>query len=217
MILVNFKIYKQSFGKGAVALAKICKEVASETEAEIIPVVSALDVYRIKSEVGGKVFLQNVDEYDQGAKTGHISPIGAKMAGVDGSLLNHCECKKKPGTIKKMLKHWPKQFTCVLCVQSLGQTERWAKRLKPDWVAYEPKYLVGSKDKSVATEQADVIGKIVKSYAPIGVLAGAGIHQANDVKIACKMGVKGVLVASDVVKAKDPKKELLELAGAICV
>ena len=217
MILVNFKIYKQSFGEGAVALAKICKEVARETGVEIIPVVSALDVYRIKSEVGGRVFVQSVDEYEQGARTGYISPIGAKMAGADGSLLNHSECRKKPGTIKKIVKHCPEKFVLVLCVHSLGQVERWAKRLKPDFVAYEPKYLIGSKDKSVASEKPDAIKEIVKIYAPVGVLAGAGIHQADDVKIACKMGAKGVLVASDVVGAKDPKKELLELAKAICV
>ena len=217
MILINFKIYKQSFGKGAMTLAKICKEVTEETGVEIVPVVSALDVYRIKSEVGGRVFLQDVDEYEQGAKTGQISPLGAKMAGADGSLLNHSECRKKPGTIKKMLKHWPKNFTVVLCIQSLGQIERWAKRAKPDFVAYEPKYLIGSKDKSVATEKPETIKEIVKIYTPIPVLAGAGIHQTDDIKIVRNQGATGILVASDVVTAKEPKKELLELASAFCV
>ncbi len=217
MILVNFKIYKESFGQRAVDLAKVCREVSCETKVEIIPIVAAVSAGKVKAEIGGKVFLQDVDEYDEGAKTGYISPIGAKKAGIDGSLLNHSECRKKPGTVRKMLKRWPKDFVSVVCIQTLGQAESWAKNIRADFIAYEPKYLIGSKDRSVSSEKPEVIEKMVKIYAPIPVLAGAGIHQASDVKIALKMGVKGILVASDVVKAAEPKKELLELARAICV
>lgn len=217
MILVNFKIYKQSFCQGAVELAKICQDVAKETGVEIIPVVSALDGWRIKSEVGGKVFLQNVDEYEEGAKTGHISPIAAKELGLDGSLLNHSECRKKPGTIRKTVKVWPEGFVSVVCLQSLGQAEGWGRKIKVDFVAYEPKELIGSKDKSVASEKASVIKKMVKILEPTPVLVGAGIHQAEDVKVSLKMGARGILVASDVVKAENPRKELLELAKAFCV
>lgn len=198
-------------------LAKVCHEVAKKTKIEIIPVVSALDGWRIKSEVGGKVFLQNVDEYKEGAKTGQISSVAAKELGLDGSLLNHSECRKKPGTIRKMVKAWPKDFVSVVCLQSLGQAEGWGKKIKTDFIAYEPKELIGSKDKSVASEKASVIKKMVKILEPTPVLVGAGIHQAEDVKVSLKMGARGVLVASNVVKAENPRKELLELAEAFCV
>ena len=217
MILVNFKIYKQSFGMGAVELAKTCQEVAKKTKVEIIPVVSALDGWRIKTEVGGKVFLQNVDEYKEGAKTGQISAVAAKELGLDGSLLNHSECRKKPGTIRKMIKCWPKDFVSVVCLQSLGQAEKWGRKIKADFVAYEPKDLIGSKDKSVASEKSSVIKNMVKILEPTPILVGAGIHQAKDVEVALKMGAKGILVASDVVKAENPRKELLELAEAFRV
>ena len=57
-----------------------------------------------------------------------------------------------------------------------------------------------------------VIKKMVKILEPTPVLVGAGIHQAKDVEVSLKMGARGILVASDVVKAEDPRKELLELA-----
>jgi len=56
------------------------------------------------------------------------------------------------------------------------------------------------------------IKKMVKILEPTPVLVGAGIHQAKDVEVSLKMGARGILVASDVVKAEDPRKELLELA-----
>ena len=122
--------------QGAVGLAKMCQEVAKKSKVDIIPVVSALDGWRIKSEVGGKVFVQNVDEYDEGAKTGHISPAAAKELNLDGSLLNHSECRKKPGTVRKMVKAWPDGFVSVVCLQSLGQAEGWGRKIKADFIDF---------------------------------------------------------------------------------
>lgn len=211
MILVNFKIYKETFGDNAVKLAKICKEVMEETKVEIIPVVSALDAYRISSELKMKVYLQSVDEYFEGAKTGNISPIQAKELGIGGSLLNHSEHKIKSGTIKKILKNWPSDFDSVICIQTLGQTEKWAKNIKPTMIAYEPSYLIGSKDKSVSTEKPEVVKKMVEKFKDIPVLAGAGIKTKEDIKIALKLGAKGILISSAIIKSNDPKKDLLEL------
>ncbi|MBP9818285.1 triose-phosphate isomerase [Candidatus Shapirobacteria bacterium] len=216
MILINFKIYKETFGEGAVKLARICKEVADKTGVKIYPIVSALDVYRITKEVGIEVFVQAVDTNEDGAKTGAISAEQAKQLGAIGALINHSERKLPPGKIKELLASWPKGFLSVMCVHSAGQVERWGKNIKCDMVAYEPSYLISSKDKSVATEKPEVIKKIADFYQPrnIAVLAGAGVHSENDVKISLKMGAKGVLLASDVVKSEDPKKELTELAEA---
>ncbi|MEI8067593.1 MAG: triose-phosphate isomerase [Candidatus Shapirobacteria bacterium] len=217
MILVNFKIYKESFGKGAIELAKICQEVAKKTGIEIIPVVSALDAYRIKNELKIKVLIQHVDNYADGAKTGFISPFQAKELDLNGSLVNHSEHKLKPGTIKSMLKNWPDKFESILCLNSLNQANGWARSLKPTMVAYEPSELIGSKDKSVASEKPQVIKKMVEKFAPIPVLVGAGVKSVEDIKISLKLGAKGVLIASGIVTAKDPKSELLKLATAFGV
>lgn len=211
MILVNFKLYKETFGNKALELAKVCKEVMEKTKIEIIPVVSSLDAYRISKELEMKVYLQNIDEYFEGAKTGYISPLQAKELGVAGSLLNHSEHKIKAGIIKKILKNCPKDFDLVICLQTKGQAERWAKNIKPTMIAYEPSYLIGSKDKSVSTEKPEIIEDMVKKFKSIPILAGAGVKDKNDVKIALKMGAKGILVASSVIKSTNPKESLLEL------
>ncbi|MEM2739506.1 MAG: triose-phosphate isomerase, partial [Candidatus Bathyarchaeia archaeon] len=46
------------------------------------------------------------------------------------------------------------------------------------------------------------------------VLCGAGISRGEDVKVALQLGTKGVLLASGVVKAKDPYSILREMADA---
>ena len=215
MILVNFKLYKETFGDGALKLAEICQKVAKKTGVEIIPVVSSLDAFRIKEKLGmNKVYIQAVDEVTEGAKTGFISPFQASELKIEGTLINHSEHRVKPGSIKKILKNWPKDFKSVVCISTLGQAQAWAKNIKPDMIAYEPRELIGSKDRSVATEKPEMIKKIVEKYSKIPVLVGAGIHSKEDVKISLKLGAKGVLISSFIVKAKDPEKELLEIASA---
>jgi len=213
MILVNFKIYKETFGNKAIELAKVCKDVAIKTKIKIVPVVSPFDVYRIKNEVGIEVWVQNVDEYTDGAKTGKISPIQARDVGASGAIINHSECRKSPGNIKKILSQWPENFISLVCLRSLGQAAGWAKNIKTDFVAYEPSYLVGSKTKSVSSEKPEVIKKMADLFKG-KLLVGAGVHSGEDVKTALGLGAVGILLATDVVKANDPEKELLELAKA---
>lgn len=214
MILINFKIYKETFGDRALELAEICQRVSQKSGVKIIPVVSALDAVRIKEKIGIEVFLQTVDEYSDGAKSGFVSPFQAEALKIDGSLINHSEHKIKPGTVKKILENYPKKFKSVVCIGSLGQADGWAKNIKPDWIAYEPKEFIGNSEKSVATERPEIIKKIVEKYPNVPILVGAGIHSKEDVVVSLKLGAKGVLISSFIVKAKDPEKELTEIASA---
>ena len=49
----------------------------------------------------------------------------------------------------------------------------------------------------------------------IPVLTGAGITHGEDAAAAIRLGTVGVLVASAVMKAKDPEQKLRELAEAM--
>lgn len=198
MILVNFKNFEETKGEGAIKYARVCREVAKETKVIIIPVIMTSDVEKIKQEVGIDVYLQE--------------PGVRLEAGVAGTLINHGDHRLKPGTIRGILANWPKKTKSVLCLSTLGQMERWGKRLKPSYFGYEPKGLIGNRNKSVSSEYSKTIEKIVKMASPTPVLVGAGIHGAEDVKIALKMGAVGILVATDIIKAEDPGKELRELA-----
>jgi len=58
--------------------------------------------------------------------------------------------------------------------------------------------------------------ELVKRVNPeVIILCGAGITTGEDVAAALKLGTQGVLVASGIVKAKDPYKALLDFAEAI--
>ncbi len=69
----------------------------------------------------------------------------------------------------------------------------------------------------MASERGDVIKQVVDVLAGMPIIIGAGVHSAADVKAGLEFGAKGVLVATDVVLAEDPEKELRELASAFII
>lgn len=218
MILVNFKIYKETFGDGAEKLARICRKVMDDSGVKVVPIVTAFDVARVKKIMGdGDVFIQSVDNVDDGAKTGSISALQAISAGASGVLLNHSENRMEPGKIKSLLAKLPAGFVSVVCIQTIGQAEGWAKNIKANYVAYEPTYLIGNREKSVSSEEPEKIRGMVTAFEGKPVLVGAGIHQVSDIQSALKLGAKGVLLASDVVKSNDPETDLAELARGFSI
>ena len=215
MILVNFKTYSQGTGERAVELVGICQKVREKTKVNIIPVVQVVDLWRIKQQFPGlPVFVQHVDLFPPGKHTGWVSLEGVIEAGASGTLLNHSEHPLPPGTIKQVLGRF-KGFKGVVCCRTLGQAQRLVK-FKPDFLAYEPPEVIGSQQVSVATIHPKTIKKVVKiaKTKEVPVIVGAGIHSPQDVKISLGRGAVGILVATDVVLAKEPEKELEELARA---
>jgi triosephosphate isomerase len=79
--------------------------------------------------------------------------------------------------------------------------------MHPDIVSFEPPELIGT-GIAVSKAQPQVITNAVSLVrqvnADITILCGAGISQSQDVATALKLGTDGVLVASGIVKAKDP-------------
>ncbi len=85
---------------------------------------------------------------------------------------------------------------------------------EPTYVALEPPELIGG-DLSVTkanpqsiTESVEMVRKV---SSKVGVLCGAGIKTGLDVANAIELGAMGVLVASGIVRAVDPKGALLDL------
>jgi len=56
--------------------------------------------------------------------------------------------------------------------------------------------------------------KITEIYKDKIVLVGAGIKSVEDVKVSLKMGAKGILISSSIIKSKNPEEELEKLASA---
>ena len=214
MIFVNFKTYKEGSGEKAIDLVKIIEGVSEETQIKIIPAVQATD---IKEIVGGsklEIWAQNVDLEDYGAHTGAILPEAVFEDGALGTFLNHSEKKlsdfdKLDATVKRVKEVNLKTLIFASDVAELVKI----LSLKPTFAAYEPPELIGSKTTSVSQAKPDVIAKAVtlSKEAGIPLIVGAGVSSAKDVKKCIELGAVGVAVASDVVIADDPKKELLDL------
>jgi triosephosphate isomerase len=90
--------------------------------------------------------------------------------------------------------------------------------MRPDIVSIEPPELIGT-GIAVSKAQPQVVTNTVKLVrqinANVTILCGAGISQGEDVSMALKLGTQGVLVASGIVKAKDPYSILRAFADAV--
>ncbi len=212
MILVNFKTYRQATGYKAINLARACRRVMDDTGVRIVAVPQVADL-RNCVETGAECWVQHVDPVEPGKNTGWITMEDVEEAGAMGTLLNHSEHKLEWGVLTKTMQLISgRAFQGCICAADLDGVKKVAE-LKPNYIAYEPPELIGSTDKSVASEKPEIIQQAVKAVA-YPVLIGAGVHSPEDVKVGLKLGAKGILVATDVVLAGAPEVELKKLAEA---
>jgi triosephosphate isomerase len=218
LIVLNFKAYKESTGDNALKLAKICDEVARENNVNIIVCPQYADIYRISNEVDIPVFAQGIENVKYGSNTGHVLPESVKEAGASGCLLNHSENRLKLADIDALIRKLKELgMTSIVCTNNIATTKA-AAVLSPDYVAVEPPELIGS-GISVSKAQPEVITGSVDAVKDVNknvrVLCGAGISTGDDLKSALKLGTEGVLLASGIVCAKDPKAALLNLISGL--
>lgn len=212
MIVVNFKTYQEATGFKAVELARTCKKITDETGVRVVAAVQQADLGACV-ETGVECWVQHVDGVGMGKYTGWTSVETVEEVGAAGTLLNHSEHKLPEQQLKEtMAKIGDMAFEVCLCADTVSEAQTLAA-LGPDYIAYEPPELIGSTDKSVATEKPEIIEEVVKAVN-VPVLIGAGVHTAEDVKVGLKLGAKGILLASGVVLAADPEVELRKLAEA---
>jgi len=83
-------------------------------------------------------------------------------------------------------------------------------------VAVEPPELIGG-DISVATADPDIVTDAVDAAGAVNddvdVFCGAGISTGDDVVTAGELGAEGILLASGVAKADDPRAALEDLVA----
>ncbi len=218
LIVVNFKTYAEGMGENAVRIAKYCEEVSNDVGIEIIACPQIPDIYRVKSSVRIPVFSQHIDGVGMGSHTGHITAECVSSAGASGTLINHSERRLFLSDIDSANQSAKKAgLKTIVCTNNVAVTTA-AATFAPDYVAIEPPELIGS---GIPVSKADpgiVSGsvKAVKKIAPdVEVLCGAGISKGDDVAAALELGTIGVLLASGVIKAKNPKAALWELVGKI--
>jgi len=203
LIVINLKTYQQ--GKKSIELAKKIQQVDSK----IIVGAQASDIFEITKKTKLKVYAQHVDPFKPGRHTGYILPEAVKQDKAVGTFLNHSEHKINFLTLRKTIKRCNKiGLKTMVFVADIKQAKR-VEKLKPTLLIYEPPELVAGKI-SVSTAKPEVIEKFSKKVkTPF--LVGAGIKNNQDVKIAMKLGAKGVALSSAVTKAKNPKKIIKDL------
>ena len=214
MIFVNFKTFKEGTGHGALELVKVLEEVAHLSRVKIIPVVQSTDIKEIVLSSKLEVWAQKIDPVSYGAHTGSILPEAVFEDGAVGTFLNHSEAKLATFAELKQTNQKAKEVGLKTLIFTAGISElNRILALKPTFVAYEPPELVGSRETSVAQAKPEIISEasVLAKNAGIPLIVGAGIHSQEDVKKSLELGAVGVVVASDIVLAEDPKKELLDL------
>jgi triosephosphate isomerase len=217
MIIVNFKTYSEATGRNAVELAKKAERVSDETKVSIIIAPQFADIASVAEAVKIPVFAQHIDPIRPGSYTGHVLADSVKEAGAKGTLINHSERQLKLSEIDEIIEITSeKGLVSVVCANNPNISVAVAA-LKPDIIAIEPPELIGT-GIPVSKAKPEVVTNTIKRVREVNpkvtILCGAGISHGEDVAVALKLGTQGVLVASGIVKAKDPYKILREFAEA---
>ena len=217
-ILVNFKTYIEATGRKALELAKKAEKASLETEVCIGVAPQFVDIRMIAEEVSIPVFAQHIDPIKPGRCTGFILPEAIREAGAVGTIINHSEKQLKLSEIELAIERAHEcDLTSLVCIGSHRLARRIAS-FNPDMVAVEPPELIAT-GIAVSKAKPEIVTKTVEAVKGVNpkivVLCGAGIVRGEDVAAALRLGTEGVLVASGVVKAKNPYKVLLEFAEAI--
>ena len=218
MILINFKSYRESAGMKGVELSKTCENVSKEYGVNVVVAPDAVFLKDVSEKVDIPVFAQHIDPVDNGSFTGHVTSASIKEAGAIGTLINHSERKLAIEDVGKCVELAKKyNLVCVVFASTRQEAEDVAK-FEPDFIAIEPPDLIGS-GISVSSSRPDMVTETVNAIRElnkeIGILCGAGITSGEDVKKAIELGAVGVVVASGVVKSKDPESVIRDFASSI--
>lgn len=218
IIIVNFKTYSEATGRRALKLAEDAEKASLESGVCIAVAPQFVDIPLIVEAVEIPVFAQHIDPIKPGSHTGHILPEAVKEAGAVGTLINHSERRLRLADIDAAVKRARDVgLTSLVCTNNADVSAS-AAALKPDMIAVEPPELIGtgipvSKAKpEVVTGTVDFVKRINPNVV---ILCGAGITSPDDVSAAITLGTEGVLVASGIVKARNPYKVMVEFAEAI--
>jgi triosephosphate isomerase len=217
-ILINLKTYREGMGQHAHRIAAVAQAVTADSGVLIGIAPSYIDIHPISRHYELPVYAQHLEGAEPGAHTGTINAEALKMTGATGSLVNHSERRLTLADIEAAVSALRSaKMTSVLCTNNEATSAAGAA-LAPDYVAIEPPELIGS-GISVAKANPEIIRRSVLAVHRVNpkvkVLTGAGIQSGECVKTAVELGTDGVLLASGVVKAKDPEAVLRDLVSLL--
>lgn len=213
-IIINLKTYIQGIGQQAVRLARLAESISNDYDVYIGIAPQFTDLQSVVQQVDIPVFAQHIDVYEPGSHTGHVLPEAVAATGAIGTLLNHSERQLNLNDIEAAVQRCREtNLISIVCADTPEKTVQVAA-FQPDMVAIEPPELIGT-GIPVSQAQPEIVENTVSMVreqdAEILILCGAGITTGDDVAAALALGTQGVLLASGVVKAKDPAQVLIDL------
>ncbi len=215
LVILNYKVYPTALGNKAVELTKTLEDAASSyPEATVAICPSHPDLGPVVSSTNLPVLAQHTDGAQPGSGTGRILPESLVDLQLAGSLINHAERPVETKVIEATVTRLDQYgLASVVCAEDATVAAELAG-FQPDFIAVEPPELIGG-DVSVTSADPDIVSRSVTAVEDVAgdlpVLCGAGVKDGNDVAKALELGTVGVLVASGVVKAKDPGQALTDL------
>lgn len=218
ILVVNFKSYLEATGKRAIQVAKTAERISKELGVEIAVAPQYVDIPRVVEACSLPVYAQHVDPIEPGPYTGHVLSSAIAAAGAVGSILNHSEKRMKISEIEDAVRLCRSTGMISLVCSSTANISGAVSMLGPDIIAVEPPELIGS---GVAVSKArpqvitSTVERIQRANSKITVLCGAGITNGEDVRLALKLGTRGVLVSSSVIKSNNPEKVMKSFAEAL--
>lgn len=219
VVILNYKVYPQATGRRAVDFTQALARAAEGKRVTLSVAPQAADLHRVAAAFPDILVLaQHVDALEPGNGTGATLVEAVQDAGAKGSLLNHAERRLQLADLEAAcLRLGRAGLARVVCTNNVATT-RAAALLAPEFVAIEPPELIGG-DVSVTSADPGIVRdavKATKEVAPgVRVLCGAGVKTGKDLAEALRLGADGVLLASGVVKAKDPEAAMRELLSGL--
>ncbi|HJJ99174.1 MAG TPA: triose-phosphate isomerase [Methanocorpusculum sp.] len=217
LILINFKSYLEGVGNRAGQIGSAAEIVMQESGVTIGVAPQFTELHPFCKHYEIPVYAQHIDPVE-GAFTGHIPAFTVRTVGCTGALINHSERRLSIAEIEatvaaaKFL-----HLESVVCTNNVAVSAA-AASFAPTYIAVEPPELIGS-GISVAKADPEIIKGTVAAVhqmnPDVKVLCGAGIQSGKCVKTAVSLGADGVLLASSVMKAKDPEAVLRDLVSLL--
>jgi triosephosphate isomerase (TIM) len=207
LLIINFKTYSEGTGRNAIKIAKASERALKKIKGNIILVPQSADIRLLKQNTKITLFAQHIDVEEQGGHTGSINIDTLITAGIKGTLINHSEKRIPLKKIEQTIKLCKtKKIISVVCTRNLSETKK-VLRYKPDYIAVEPPELIGGYI-SISNAKPKLIEQTAHTATKTtNILCGAGIHKEEDIRVAKELGASGALVASGIIKAKNPRKK----------
>ena len=202
--VINVKTYPQASGKKAFHFLRKLEKSSLKP----IVCLQPSDLY-LARHTSLEVWSQHVDPITYGSHTGWILPENVKEHGVKGTLINHSE--HPTNQVKEIIKRCREVNLKTMLLAPTASKIKELRKYKPDILGVEPPELIGSKTESVCSKP-QLIQRAVKNAGKIPLYIGAGVHSRHDIVEGRRLGAKGVLIASYIVKAKDPLKALQSIS-----